>query len=287
MTEYLTAHESLEVLVNESPVRFVRGGIAQITRGVISEIVGLSLAAGTLYAVADQHEIFRSVTDSIGGFIDDKIPGDTSYVDQAREQADWLLDNSGWGSRLWSVASLAAAGFGVYWLTKKGMRQLHDGFTSLRNSSYEHFDDGRTWQRHGGYTNRPSRATQNYGKPLTPVDSEENVEPLSEGEMVLINGAVLVKAVFYRTTTKNNRKRTVRIPMGEYDISWSGTDHGNFTFELPQGGRIEGLKKEGDLLDIAKLIRDNSDHQPIVRAEGKLGKNNVLQLNYVRPAYTR
>lgn len=285
MTEYLTAHESLEVLVQEKPVRFVRGGIAQIARGVLDTAGGLGLAAGTLYAVADQHAVFSGLTDSIGQSADNLIPG--NYVDQAREQVDRLLDNSGWGSRLWSVASLAAAGFGVYWLTKKGMRQLRDGFTSLMDSSYEHFDDGRTWQRHGGYTNRPSNATQKYGKPLTPVDSEENVEPLSEGETVLINGAILTSAEFYRTTTKNNKKRTVRIPVEEYDISWSGTDHGKFAFELPQGGRIEGLKKEGDLLDIAKLIRDTSDGKPVVRAEGKLGKNNVLQLNYVRPAYTR
>lgn len=286
MVEYLTAHESLERLVDEKPVRFIRGGSAQIARGVISEIVGLSLAAGTLYAVADQHEIFRGVTDSIGGFIDDKIPGDTSYVDQAREQADWLLDNSGWLSRAWTLGIIGATTFGVYAFIRKGIRQIGDGATSLRDSRYEHFDDGRTWQRHGGYTNRPSNATQKYGKPLTPVDSEQNVEPLSEGEIVLINGAILTSAVFYHTTTNNNRKRTVRIPVGEYDISWSGTDRGNFTFELPQDGRIRGYKREG-LLDIAKLIRDTPDGKPVVRAEGKLDKDNVIDLKYIHPAYMR
>lgn len=80
MTEYLTAHQSLEVLVREKPVRYARGGSAQIARGVISEAAGAALAAGTLYAIADQHEALRGATDSIGKFVDNLIPGDASYI---------------------------------------------------------------------------------------------------------------------------------------------------------------------------------------------------------------
>ncbi len=288
MVEYLTAHQSLEVLVREKPLPYVRGGIAQLGRGVISESVGLGLAAGTLYAIADQHEALRGATDSIGQFVDNLIPGDASYINQARELADGILENSGWRYRLQSVAGVAAAGFGVYWLMKKGIRQIRDGVTSLRDSGYEHFDDGRTWKRHGGYTDRPSAATQKYGKPLTPVDSKEDLEQLAQGEIVLINGAVLARAEFYRTTTnkKTGKKRTRHIPVETYLGSFSGTDHGEFTFELPQGVRIEGRSESG-LYDIAILIRTTPDRKPTVRVEGKLGKNNVIQVDYVLPAYTR
>lgn len=288
MTEYLTAHQSLEVLVSEKPVRYVLGGSAQIARGVISESTGAALAAGTLYAIVDQHEALRGATDSIGQFVDNLIPGDSSYVNQARERVDGFLDNSGWWGRLRSVAGVATAGFGVYWLMKKGIRQIRDGVTSLRDSGYEHFNDGRTWKRHGGYTNRPSRATQKYGKPLTPVDSKEDLERLAEGDVVLINGAVLARAQFYRTKTneKTKKKTTRRIPVETYIGSFSGSDYGYFTFELPQGVRIEGRSESG-LYDIARLIRATPDGKPTVRVEGKLGKNNIIQFDYMRPAYTR
>ena len=190
-----------------------------------------------------------------------------------------------------SVAVVAAAGVGVYFLVKKGIRQIGDGVTSLRDSGYEHFNDGRTWKRHGGYTDRPSIATQKYGKPLIPIDSKEDLEQLAEGEIVFINGAVLANAEFYCVTTnkKTKRETRTRIPVETYYGSFSGKDYGKFTFELPQGVRIEGHSENNGslLLDISKLIRDTPGGKPIVRAEGKLGKNNVIQLGYVRPAYTR
>ena len=287
MVEYLTAHQSLEVLVHEKPVRYARGGSAQIVRGVISTAVGATLAAGTLYAIAGQHEVLKGATDSIGQFVDNLIPGDISYVNQARGEADGFLDNSGWLNRAWTLGIVGAATFGVYWLIKKGIRQTGDGVTSLMDSGYEHFNDGKTWKRHGGYTDRPSGATQKYGKPLTPVDSKEDLEHLAEGEIVLINGAVLARAEFYRTTKneKTGKKTTRSIPAEEYLPSWSGTNHGKFTFELPQGVRIEGFS-EGGLYDIARLIRATPDGKPIVRVEGKLGKNKAIQLGYMLPAYT-
>ena len=146
MTEFLTAHQSLEVLVREKPTRYVRGGIAQIVRGAASAAVGASLTAVTLYALADQHEIFAGITDPIGEFVDNIIPGDTSYVGIAREKADWLLNSSGYINVIKSVAVVGTAAFGIYTSIKRGIRQLGDGFTSLLDSRYEHFDDGRTWQ---------------------------------------------------------------------------------------------------------------------------------------------
>ena len=78
MPEYSTAHQSLENLVRENPLQYARGGSAQIVRGVISAAAGVALAAGTLYAIADQHDALRGYTDSIGQFVDNLIPGDTS-----------------------------------------------------------------------------------------------------------------------------------------------------------------------------------------------------------------
>lgn len=292
-TLYKTARQSLDMLVNDNPVSYVRGGSIQIVRGALATIGGIGLAAGTLFAVADQHDSFKGVTDSISQLVDWVIPGDTPQIEQAREKTDSFLDYSGLWNSLRSVAGVAGAGAGVYWLIfKNAIRPLGDGVTSLRDSKYEHSVDGKTYKRHGGYENKPSEATKKYGKQLTPVDSQKDLDSLAEGDIAFINGAVLVQADFYyidRVKVSNNRYRDVREHMTAAEFKYggsltSGHNEGNFIFELPGGERIKGFRKYSELHTIARLINDAPDGKPIVCAEG-INDNNVLQLAYIRPAY--
>jgi len=291
-TKFKTARESLDNLVQEKPVPYVRGGSIQLVKVGLVSLGGISLAVGTLYALADQHDFLKSITDPPAEFLENLIPGGTSYIDQAREKADWLLEDSGFFHFAGSIVALGVVTVGVGLSVWWAKRLFSDGFTSLQDSHYEHSYDGRTWKRHGGYTNNASDATRKYGKPLTPVDSQKDLDSLAEGDVAFINGAVLVKADFYNqflVTRPDNTKIWERRHMTaeEFEFSWSGHNHEvQLIFELPDGVRIRGYKKSSsDLNKYAKLIKDAHDGKPIVRAEGMYDRNNVIQLSYIRPAY--
>ena len=169
---------------------------------------------------------------------------------------------------------------------------MRDGVTSIRDSHYKHFDDGRTWQRHGGYTNRPSAATQKYGKSLYGIDSENELSPLTEGELVLLNGATLSNVTYYHLVQNNKTKKKTRRRTNVTRVhnAISGSYEAVFTFNLPNGGTIMG--EIDGLYSLHQIIKEfnlneNIEANPIIRAQGKLGKDKVIELAYVRPAYIK